>query len=130
MSDWYRQKIAQMRGQAPPPAVRTYQQPVAPNVPAYYQQPTAPQEQIQQQVPLTAEQRWAIRLNGAAEAAQAGGGAAHRTDRQPCPSCGSNQYFSRHVSKRLPPPAPHCYNCGFNDGLFEQGLQSSWEAPG
>jgi len=55
------------------------------------------------------------------------GGIAHRVDTQPCPECGSPQYFSRANGRsRLPPPAPHCYNCGYNGGLFDQGQPDTW----
>lgn len=53
-------------------------------------------------------------------------GQGHRLNPDPCPSCGSNQYFEVLSGKRRgPPPAPHCYNCGYN-GLFEQGLEGNW----
>lgn len=57
------------------------------------------------------------------------GGKAHKIDPDPCPQCGSNQYFSRTGAevRRGPPPAPHCFSCGFN-GMFDQGLASSWSA--
>jgi hypothetical protein len=58
------------------------------------------------------------------------GGQAHKIDREPCPNCGSNQYYSRAVGKRGPPPAPHCYNCGYNDGLFTQGEATTWGMTG
>jgi hypothetical protein len=55
------------------------------------------------------------------------GGPAHRTDTEPCPECGSPQYFSRRARmSRMPPPAPHCYNCGYNGGLFDQGSAEAW----
>jgi hypothetical protein len=56
------------------------------------------------------------------------GGPAATTDTELCPGCGGNQYFSRRVTKHGPEPAPHCYNCGYNDGMFQQGLASSWGA--
>jgi predicted RNA-binding Zn-ribbon protein involved in translation (DUF1610 family) len=56
------------------------------------------------------------------------GGQAHRVDTQPCPQCGSGQFFSRSQdARRGPAPAPHCYNCGFN-GLFDQGDPTTWGA--
>jgi predicted RNA-binding Zn-ribbon protein involved in translation (DUF1610 family) len=52
-----------------------------------------------------------------------------KSNPDPCPQCGSNQYFANlQVSKRGPQPAGHCYNCGFNDGMFTQGMASSWGA--
>ena len=57
------------------------------------------------------------------------GGEGHRTNPNACPRCGGNQFFDHvAVSKRGPTPAPHCYNCGYNDGMFEQGLPTSWGA--
>ena len=55
------------------------------------------------------------------------GGKAHKIDAQPCPHCGSDKYYSRDGDgpRRGPPPAPHCFECGFN-GMFEQGLATSW----
>jgi hypothetical protein len=55
------------------------------------------------------------------------GGQAHKVDRQPCPQCGSPQFYSRTQGiRRGPPPAPHCYNCGYNGGLFDQGDPTMW----
>jgi predicted nucleic-acid-binding Zn-ribbon protein len=58
------------------------------------------------------------------------GGPGAKTDPDPCPNCGSNQYFSRAVSRRGPAPAPHCYNCGYNDGMFTQGEATTWGMTG
>lgn len=54
------------------------------------------------------------------------GGPGAKADPNPCPNCGSNQFFSRAAGKRGPPPAPHCYNCGYNDNLFTQGEATTW----
>lgn len=127
---WYARKIAQMRGQQAP-GQQAYR-PMAPS-PTPSLQPRSEPVQYQQppQIPLemlTPEQQWAVKLTEAARSAVMKG-EAHRTDRDPCPRCGSNQYFSRvTTNKRMPPPAPHCYNCGYNDGMFDQGLASSWGA--
>jgi hypothetical protein len=55
------------------------------------------------------------------------GGPAHKIDREPCPQCGSNHFYSRTNGKaqRGPAPAPHCFDCGYN-GMFDQGLESTW----
>lgn len=91
------------------------------STPGVQQQPMAIPDEM-----MPAEMRWANKLVGAARNALQRG-VAHRTDVEPCPQCGSNQFFSRGTTnKRMPPPAPHCYNCGYNDGMFEQGLESSW----
>ena len=57
------------------------------------------------------------------------GGKAHKIDAEPCPQCGSVRYYSRtgEGARRGPPPAPHCFDCGFN-GLFDQGMASTWQA--
>jgi hypothetical protein len=56
------------------------------------------------------------------------GGKGHKIDSDPCPECGSVRYYSRtgEGARRGPPPAPHCFDCGYN-GMFEQGLASSWQ---
>jgi hypothetical protein len=77
---------------------------------------------------LPPEMQWAHKLVNAAKVAVTRG-KAHTTDKDPCPQCGSPQYYSRAGgNKRMPPPAPHCYNCGYNDGMFDQGLESNWIA--
>jgi predicted RNA-binding Zn-ribbon protein involved in translation (DUF1610 family) len=98
--------------------------------PQAYQQPTpAPQWQQQPQYqqpqqpppPVTIANLWDAMKEWR-------GGKAHRVDAQPCPECGGNQYYSRSDgARRGPPPAPHCYNCGYN-GLFEQGEAATWGA--
>ena len=129
MSDtgwWARRLAPQTRQQSVPP--QQYQvpqgspQPQGPThgaVGAYAQQLERLQPNGQQQV--TAENLFVM-------AGQWHGGPAHRADPDPCPQCGSNQFFSRAAkNSRLPPPAPHCYNCGYN-GLFEQGDPTTWGA--
>ena len=87
-------------------------------------QPVQPQPQpVQQQVERVTVQ------NLYEQAGNWRGGPAARENPNPCPKCGGNQYFANiKASKRGPNPAGHCYNCGFNDGMFEQGLASSWGA--
>jgi hypothetical protein len=128
-SDWYRNKLASLRGNAPNPPQRAPYQPqqftgqsnyTQPNqmqpIPQHYQPPQPPQE------PVTIHNLW-----GAMHFWH--GGKAHQIDREPCPECGSNQYYSRAGgARRGPPPAPHCYNCGYNGGLFEQGDPTTWGA--
>jgi hypothetical protein len=126
MSDgWYARALQRAGGQQPAPQARY---PAAPTQWSSHSQVSAQPPQ-QQQIPdemLPAEVRWANKLTNAARNALSHG-QAHKTDTQPCPQCGSPQYFSRgSVNKRMPPPAPHCYNCGYNDGMFDQGLESSW----
>ena len=55
-------------------------------------------------------------------------GKGSRLNPMPCPECGSSHYYEDlGVSKRGPAPAPRCFDCGYNGGLFTQGLQSSWQ---
>jgi hypothetical protein len=138
---WYARRFAQMRGeQAPPLQARSPQQynypqqypqqpPQQPQYPVQgYPQQQAPGWPQQQQAPLQQPPVTIENLWGAMH--QWRGGPAHKIDREPCPQCGSNQYFSRAVSKHGPPPAPHCYNCGYNDGLFTQGEPTTWGMTG
>ena len=134
---WYQRKMASLRGNSTPPPQRVLQQypqqqhyqPQAPQQYQQYpqQQPYPPQyqqyPQPQQLPPVTIEN-----LFGAMGFWR--GGKAHQIDREPCPECGSNQYYSRSQgARRGPPPAPHCYNCGYN-GLFEQGDPTTWGVTG
>ncbi len=140
MSDWYSNALARARGQAPPPQQAAPSAGYAPSPGvARWQgdrqvsQQTVNQEQLAAALGISEDMippqiRWAQKLTNAARAAVTNG-EAHRTDTEPCPRCGSNQFFSRASgNKRMPPPAPHCYNCGYNDGMFEQGLATSWNA--
>lgn len=134
MSDnqsWYQRKIAQARQQQAPYQV----QPQYPQ-PQQYAQPQ-PQPQIsyvpQQQYGQLPNQQPPpppphVTMENLFDAMKFWkGGPAAKTDPDPCPNCGSNQFFSRSTgSRRGPPPAPHCYNCGFNDGMFTQGEATSW----
>lgn len=131
MSDsWYARALQRASGQQPSAPQARYSQPTAPTQwSGHIQVSQTPQQPQAPQIPdemLPPEMRWANKLVGAARNALSNG-PAHRQDTQPCPQCGSPQYFSRAKSnKRMPPPAPHCYNCGYNDGMFDQGLESSW----
>jgi predicted RNA-binding Zn-ribbon protein involved in translation (DUF1610 family) len=120
MSDWWARKLG--RQDAPPPT------PQARNLPPGYQpQPQYPQQVPQQPQQFDPNQVRVTTENLFAMAGQWQGGPAHRTETQPCPQCGGNQFFSRATGmSRLPAPAPHCYNCGYN-GLFQQGEMSNWE---
>jgi hypothetical protein len=142
MSDtasWYQRKLAQMRGQQQAP--QPYQQRIA----GYAPQPGPPQVQavqtpVQQVRPPvqqpsnydeTAKQGEAsmtmlLDVQRATGIAKPGMG--EKLNPDPCPNCGRNLFYADlGKARRGPPPAPHCFNCGFN-GLFEQGLQSSWGA--
>jgi hypothetical protein len=118
MSDWYQRRMARYRAEQPQPQPYARQQQPQPFI---HQQP-APQQQ-----PFTPPQGATNTHNLFEMMGLWRGGKAHRIDAQPCPECGSNQYFSRTGAevRRGPPPAPHCWNCGYN-GLFTQGLASNW----
>jgi hypothetical protein len=128
-ADWYRNKLSQLRGPEPAPQPRpSYPQQ---GVPQYAQQQVQPQ-QFQQPPgefnPNLALPPGSIGLHDFTRVMGLWrGGKGHKLNPEPCPSCGSNQYYENLGPRRGPQPAPHCYNCGYN-GLFEQGLPSSWGA--
>ena len=123
MSDWYARRLARHRTEQGQPMVPYARQ-------APLQQPPQPPQHVPFQ---QAAQEYFEPPKGATTVdnlyqmmGRWKGGKAHKIDSEPCPECGSNQYFSRTDGhRRGPPPAPHCYNCGFN-GLFTQGLESNW----
>ena len=134
MSDnWYARARARVSGQPVQAPFQPRAQPVPQQqypVQAYAPAPSAPVQQPQQyapaqeQGPQTPQQAWANKLAGAA---LSGEGEGARTNRTPCPKCGGNHFFvNLQTSKRSPTPAPRCFDCGYNDGMFEQGQQSSW----
>jgi hypothetical protein len=119
MSDsasWYARKFGGQRQAQAQPQAQQLRPP-----PGYIPQAQPPQPQPQQAPPVNIENLW-----GAMQ--QWRGGKAHRIDAEPCPECGSPRYYSRtgEGTRRGPPPAPHCFDCGFN-GMFEQGMASSWQ---
>lgn len=125
MSDsqsWYQRKLAAVRQQAPPPPQPQQVRPLQ-EIPPNQQQQFVQFQPQGQQVP-----RGAVNMGNFWDMMQLWkGGKAHQIDRDPCPECGSDQYYSRTSGpRRGPPPAPHCFQCGYN-GLFEQGLPSSWQ---
>lgn len=123
MSDWYQRRMARHRAEQQP----FRPQPHTP-VSRYYG--TAPQARAAlPQQPETPPQGMTNIQNLWMMMQQWRGGKAHKVDAEPCPECGSNQYYSRTGAevRRGPPPAPHCYNCGYN-GMFTQGLATSWQA--
>src|SRR4051794_19979841 len=115
MSDWYARRLARARTEAPQQRPQYQQQ----GPPAYQQQRPPPgynPAPDPHSVPTTIGNLW-DQMQGWR------GGKAHKVDPDPCPQCGSNQYFSRTGAevRRGPAPAPHCFGCGYN-GMFEQGL--------
>jgi hypothetical protein len=130
---WYARKLAQMRGgpqpyQPPPqqqaPPQQTFYQQQAPAQPAYQSPPTASK---QGQASLTG----LLELQKHGQALEPGRGA--KANPEPCPNCGSDQYFAAVDTadvkvRRGPPPNSHCFACGYNGGLFSQGDASTWGA--
>ena len=110
-----------MRGQAQPRPFQQAQQ-------AYPQQNyVQPQQQnfapAHQGSPETLTELLQLQENG--QGLSPGKGA--RLNPDPCPNCGGQLYYDNFGMKRRgPPPAPHCFNCGYND-LFEQGIESTWQ---
>ena len=115
-SAWYQRKLMS-RGQQPAPQ----RQPLQPIQPQQQQQFVQFQRQADPNIPVTVHNFWDMMQHWR-------GGKAHKIDREPCPECGSDQYYSRTGDgpRRGPPPAPHCFSCGYN-GLFQQGLPTSWQ---
>lgn len=127
MSDWYQRKFGRPTGggqrQAPPVNAprQAYGNTTGTNntnqFVQFQQQPTQIDPRTQK---VTIGNLWDAMQNWR-------GGPAHRTDPNPCPNCGSKNFSARTTGiMRGPPPAPHCFNCGYN-GMFEQGLASSWQ---
>lgn len=119
--DWYARKLGLTQQQ---PQQR--QQPWPPYAPPQqdYSQQFQPQQQPQEIPPngqVTVE-------NFVEMAGRWRGGMAHRTEKTPCPSCGSSRFFSRgNANSRSGAPSPHCFDCGYN-GLFTQGDPQTWGA--
>lgn len=121
-SSWYARRFG---GQQQPQAqgLRPAAGPPPGYVPGGYPQPQQPQQQYAQapKPKVTIENLWGAMLEW-------NGGKAHKIDAEPCPECGSARYYSRtgEGTRRGPPPAPHCFDCGFN-GMFQQGMATSWQ---
>lgn len=135
-TDWYRNKLAQMRGHGQPQARQPQPSYPPQGVPQYGQPQQVPQygqpQQFQPQQgqapfdPNLALPPGSIGVHDFTKVAGLWrGGKAHKLNQNPCPECGSVQYYENLGPRRGPQPAPHCYNCGYN-GLFEQGLPGSW----
>lgn len=142
-SSWYRNKFATQRQPAQPmvpqyvPQQQYVVQPGQAPVPVQYVQPQAlqqPQQAPQEIKPANLSQGLALAQQGALH--QQGGDMVRRgisesgarivDSNAHCPQCGSGNYFQFQTSKRMPPTAPRCFECGWNDGEFVQGLESSW----
>lgn len=129
-SSWYARKIAQARGR-PAPQYQPQPQSYAPIGTPTQQWAPAPV----QQAPIYSDQakQGQASLTLLLDVQRNGGlitpGPGGRLNQEPCPNCGRELFYHDYGKKRRgPPPAPHCFNCGYN-GLFEQGLESSWATP-
>jgi hypothetical protein len=132
---WYQRAIARARsGSAPAPQTQVPRYQPSPGIarweghtqlsPSTLPVAPAPHQKLQQASVSDL-------LNTQAATGKAAPGVGGRLNPEPCPACGGNQYFATLGPKRRgPEPAPHCYNCGYNGGLFEQGLESSWQGAG
>ena len=102
---------------APPGPGGVYVPPTTASVPASYY--PAGQAAYPQQVAMQTQQEIELPADGSVDAMTAAlawkGGKAQQEG--PCPECGSNLFFSRTntegMPSRLPPPAPHCHDCGY-----------------
>jgi hypothetical protein len=136
MSDaWYQRAIARARsGSAPAPAAPQQQryQPT-PGIARWeghtqlsqptLQQGPAPQEKLQQASVSDL-------LHNQALTGKASPGIGGRLNPDPCPQCGKDLFYENlGKTRRGPPPAPHCFTCGYN-GMFEQGLEANWQGAG
>jgi hypothetical protein len=130
-SGWWAKKLGAQARQRPPTNAEWNQRPLVPQgSPPLYAQPQGAEGAYAEQLARLQQQPERVTTENLFQmAGHWQGGPAHKADPDPCPECGSNQYFSRAAKfSRLPPPAPHCYNCGFNGGLFTQGDASTWGA--
>jgi hypothetical protein len=117
-ASWYQRKLAAVRGPAPARPFQ-YQQPQQTYNPA--------QAQVQvnhnHQPPGTLSELLQLQENG--QGLAPGKGA--RLNPDPCPNCGGKMFYANlGLKRRGPPPAPHCFTCGYND-LFEQGVEANWQ---
>lgn len=106
--------------QARPPAapVSRYQEPQPRYQQQYEQVPAGPQAP-----PETLTELLDLQKHG--QGLTPGKGAKLNPD--PCPNCGGNLFYADlGLKRRGPPPAPHCFTCGYNE-MFEQGLESNWQ---
>lgn len=97
MSDWYTRKLGG-GSQSPAPAAQpAYRPPATPQPMGGAQQPQAP--------PAESLSEALANPN-----TQSKGGPAARTEKSLCPSCSSNNYFSRSNAEGA---RPRCYDCGY-----------------
>lgn len=124
-ASWYARRMAQAQGVARPfqgrAPVPQYREPVAryqENPQAYVAPPAAPAAP-----PETLTEFLELQKHGQALGPGKGG----KLNQEPCPNCGGNLFYADlGLKRRGPPPAPHCFTCGYNE-MFEQGLESNWQ---
>lgn len=117
---WYQRKLSQVRGQAPRPFQQQQNQNGYVPAPQPQQQTFAP---AGGPPPGTLTELLQLQTQG--QGLVPGKGA--RLNPDPCPNCGGKMFYANlGLKRRGPPPAPHCFTCGYND-LFEQGLESNWQ---
>lgn len=121
-TDWFRQKMGPQPTAVRPLAPLGY----PPAGPPAHAVPQAPQPVAQPQQPYPQPQEQTppgeLTVDNLMDGVAAWNGTrASAADSSTCPECGSGDYFARASSKvRGASPAPHCYACGYNGGLFTQ----------
>lgn len=132
--DWFARKLAQVGAPAPsrPPA-EPYTPATLPQGPAGLQAaPQSPQrsytpedlegmdpEELASLTLPSMEDKHRQLMARIAQAPLKAQGMAARTEKERCPSCGGNNFFSRRNGmSRGPAPSPHCWDCGWPQVQF------------
>ena len=124
-ASWYARKLAQMRGAVPPSrsSGRTPYSSISSRYPAISSSVQQAPPAARPGPPETLTELLDLQQHG--QGLRPGKGATLNPD--PCPNCGGNLFYADlGLKRRGPPPAPHCFTCGYNE-LFEQGLESNWQ---
>jgi hypothetical protein len=117
---WWDRALGRAPAQPRPVQPQAYQpqpQPQQAPPPGYPQQGyQPPPQQYQQPQPVINNIHDAVGAMGMWQ-----GGEAARTETHRCPQCGGGHFYSRaQGARRGPPPAPLCFDCGYN-AMFDQG---------
>lgn len=125
--DWYARRLGQQQPQARQHPIKEVRQSVSRTYPPVYTQQRQPSDTAPEQDPSGEELTLHNFVN---MMGRWRGGKATKTEKTPCPECGSPHYFSRANSGgRNGAPAPHCFSCGYAGGLFPtQGDPTVWQA--